>query len=123
MQTDNLLVKSLMLGKIEGRRRGSEDAMDGITDAMFMNLGKLQEMVRDREAREAPVHEVAELDTTGKLNSNSIDYCILFGISSVWVLCLSDSQNSLEKSFVIISVSAGSIFTIQTAISYATLMF
>ena len=123
MQTDNLLVKSLMLGKIEGRRRGSEDAMDGITDAMFMNLGKLQEMVRDREAREAPVHEVAELGTTGQLNSNSIDYCILFGISSVWVLCLSDPQNSLEKSFVIISVSAGSIFTIQTAISYATLMF
>ena len=97
--------------------------MDGITDAMFMNLGKLQEMVRDGEAREAPVHEVAELDTTGQLNSNSIDYCILFGISSVWVLCLSDPQNSLEKSFVIISVSAGSIFTIQTAISYATLMF
>ena len=123
MQTDNLLVKSLMLGKIEGRRRGSEDAMDGITDAMFMNLGKLQEMVRDGEAREAPVNEVAELDTTGQLNSNSIDYCILFGISSVWVLCLSDPQNSLEKSFVIISVSAGSIFTIQTAISYATLMF
>ena len=112
-----------MLGKIEGRRRGSEDAVDGITDAMFMNLGKLQETVRDGEAREAPVHEVAELDTTGQLNSNSIDYCILFGISSVWVLCLSDPQNSLEKSFVIISVSAGSIFTIQTAISYATLMF
>ena len=124
MQTVNLLVKSLMLGKIEGRRRrGSEDAMDGITDAMFMNLGKLQEMLRDREAREAPVHGVAELDTTGQLNSNSIDYCILFGISSVWVLCLSDPQNSLEKSFVILSVSPGSIFTIQTAISYTTLMF
>ena len=60
MQTVNLLVKSLMLGQIEGRRRrGSEDAMDGITDAMFMNLGKLQEMLRDREAREAPVHGVA----------------------------------------------------------------
>ena len=84
MQTDNLLVKSLVLGKIEGRRgRGSEDAMDGITDAMLMNMGKLQEMIRDREARESPVHGVAELDTTGQLNSNSIDYCILFGISSV----------------------------------------
>ena len=58
--------------------------MDGITDAMNMNLDKLQEMVRDREAREVPVHGVAELDTTGQLNSNSTDYCIHFGIFSIW---------------------------------------
>ena len=52
MQTENSLEKSLMLGKIEGRRRGHQRMrwLDGITDAMNMNLGKLQEMVRDRGA-------------------------------------------------------------------------
>ena len=53
MRTANSLEKTLMLGKIEGRRRRGRQRMrwlNGITDAMDMNLGKLQEMVRDREA-------------------------------------------------------------------------
>ena len=53
MQTRDSLEKSLMLGKIEGRRRRGHQKMrrlDGISDAMDMNLGKLWEMVRDREA-------------------------------------------------------------------------
>ena len=53
MQTVNSLDKSLMLGKIEGRRRRGHQRMrglDGITDAMDMNLGKIQELVRDGEA-------------------------------------------------------------------------
>ena len=50
--TADSLEKSLMLGKIEGRRRGHQRIrwLDGITDVMDMNLGKLQGMVRDREA-------------------------------------------------------------------------
>ena len=63
MQTDDSLETSLMLGKTEGRRRRGRQRMrwlDGITAAMSMNLGKLGEIVRDREALCAAVHGVTK---------------------------------------------------------------
>ena len=76
MSTANSLEKSLMLGKIEDRRRRVCQRMQwlgGITDARNMNLGELQETVMDREAWHAAVHGVAKSQTQpGKWASNSV---------------------------------------------------
>ena len=73
MQRANSLEKTLMLGKIEGRRRRGQQSMrwlNGITDSMYMSLSKLWEMVEDREDWRAAVHGVLkEPDMPNCLNN------------------------------------------------------
>ena len=85
MQTADSLEKTLMLGKIKGRRRSGRQRirwLDGITDSLDMNLGILQEMVRDREAWHA---EVPGVTKTGLGNNKTNEQG--FSLRMIFIIC------------------------------------
>ena len=103
MQRANSLEKTLMLGKIEDRRRRKRQRMrwlDGITDSMDMGLSKLQDIVKDSEAWHATVHRVQKNWTRlNNCTTRTIDFTILYIPPPLIFICVPYSWSLVEMSW------------------------
>ena len=92
MQRDDSLEKTLMLGKIEGRRRGQQRMrwLDGIIHSMAMSLSKLWEMVKNRKAWRVAVHCITKSQT--RLSNWTTIYIYIYKISQSWYFYLWEGQ-------------------------------
>ena len=103
MRTADWLDRTPILGKIEGRRRRGQQRMrwlEGITDSIDMNLSKLPEMVRDREAWHGAIHGITEANTTWWLNNNKN---IVIKVLDIQLRLLASSP--LKNGFIHINVT------------------
>ena len=120
MQRADSLEKTLLLGKIEGRkRRGWQRTrwLDGITDSMDMNLSKLWEMVKDREAWHAAVHGVAESQTWQHPNKNNKTSYIHYFRNFSWITAQDKTWKALINSCPLIFLDSKQTlhFTVRTS--------